>query len=309
MSEENRESRISDSTQKAPQKKPIVPLLILFLAVSINALLLIGIMIAIVGKMEKDTPEESQAPSKTDVVIMDSDFGEVTIDDYSNVQKSQFDSEFLKEENGLRYYTKEGIHSKVGVDVSDHLDEIDWNAVKEYGIDFAMIRVGWRGYETGKISEDACFRDNIQGALDAGLEVGVYFFSQATCREEAKEEADFVVNILKDYSITYPVAYDWERIDKETSRAKDIESKELTACAKTFCATIKEAGYDPMVYFYKHLAYFRYDLSELAEYAFWYSKPEEKPSFYFDFSMWQYSTDASVPGIRGNADLNLYIGK
>ena len=200
--------------------------------------------------------------------------------------------------------------SHVGVDVSSHQGEIDWQAAADSGVEFAMIRAGYRGYTEGGLFEDACFAANMDGALAAGLEVGVYFFSQALTEEEALEEADFLLSLIDGCPITYPVVFDWERQSAETSRTREADGAVITACAAAFCSAVEAAGYLPMVYFSPSKAYGELDLSALTAWPFWlahYTADYAFTTFRYHFSMWQYTSTGSVPGIRGNVDLDLAL--
>ena len=204
--------------------------------------------------------------------------------------------------------TGEGMETALGVDVSSYQGSVDWEKAAEDGIDFAMIRVGYRGYgQEGKLMEDTVFRDNLQGALDAGLEVGVYFFSQAITEEEAREEADFVLELIDGYDLTYPVVFDWENITYDTARTDGIDSQTLTALADAFCRRVEEAGYQPMIYFNQYLAYLMYDLEGITQWPFWLAEYNETPGFYYTFQMWQYTDAGQVDGIQGEVDLNLRL--
>ena len=195
---------------------------------------------------------------------------------------------------------------KRGIDVSKYQGDIDWRAVKADGIEFAMIRVGYRGYGSeGKMMGDTYFQRNIQGALDAGLKVGVYYFSQAVTVEEAREEAAYVLEQIAPYPISYPVVFDWEFIDGQQARTDEIEGERMTECAKTFCELVRAGGYTPMVYFNQEQGYLYYQLDQLDEFSFWLAEYDEKPDFFYNFAMWQYTHTGTVPGIQGNVDLNL----
>ena len=167
-----------------------------------------------------------------------------------------------------------------------------------------MIRVGYRGYEQGGIYEDTYARANLQGALDAGLDVGVYFFSQAVTVEEAIEEANVVLDLIKDYKITYPVVFDWEWVTGD-ARSGDITSRTLTDCTKAFCDTIAAAGYTPMFYFNLSMAQTMFRLRELTDYEFWLAQYSDAMTFAYDVQMWQYTCEGTVPGITTAVDLNL----
>ncbi len=196
-----------------------------------------------------------------------------------------------------------------GIDVSEHQHSVDWAQVAASGVDFAFVRLGRRGYTEGGLFEDPYYRENISGALENGLDVGVYFFSQAVTVVEAIEEAQFVIDRLKGYSITMPVVFDWEKIhDTPDARSNDLSMETRTDCAVAFCQTIRNAGYVPCVYFNRTLGYYGYDLSRLTDYQFWFSLPEMGyPSFYYAVDYWQYSFTEPVPGVEGVADMNLLL--
>ena len=214
---------------------------------------------------------------------------------------------FSRDENGFMTYQEDGVDVTLGIDVSVHQGTIDWQQVAAAGIDFAMIRVGYRGYGMeGNMRGDVNFVQNIEGALAAGLDVGIYYFSQAITVEEARQEAAYVIEQIAPYAITYPVVFDWERQNYAGSRTQTIpETNLLCSMANAFCADIEAAGYDAMVYFYQNLAYNNLDLSQLLDYPFWLAQYTEYPSFYYDFDMWQYTSSGKVPGISGSVDMNL----
>lgn len=168
-----------------------------------------------------------------------------------------------------------------------------------------MIRVGYRGYSQGTLQMDERFQENMDGALAAGLDVGVYFFSQATSVLEAEEEADFVLSAVRGYPIKYPVVFDWEFIDGAEARTNGMDGDTVTQCAAAFCDLISVAGYTPMVYFNQELGYLFYQLDQLDASQFWLAEYDTKPDFFYDFEMWQYTHTGVVPGIQGNVDLNL----
>ena len=192
-----------------------------------------------------------------------------------------------------------------GIDVSYYQGEIDWEKVKASGIEFAIIRLGYRGYGAeGKLMEDKMAYENLEGALDAGLKVGIYFFSQATNAEEALEEADYVLERIEKYDITMPVVYDWEFISDEARTAK-MDPRTLTDCYLAFCGKIAEAGYTPMVYFNTHMSRTMLYLTELEQYPFWLALYSDRMTFPYRIEMWQYTDSGRVPGIAGNVDVNL----
>ena len=206
---------------------------------------------------------------------------------------------------GWVQYEVDGQQAAQGIDVSVYQGDVDWQAVATSGVDFAMIRVGYRGYSQGSLQMDECFHANMEGALAAGLDVGVYFFSQATTVAEAEEEADFVLEAIRAYPIRYPVAFDWEYITAGPARTDGMDGEGITQCAAAFCELVSLSGYTPMVYFNQDMGYLVYQLQELDAYPFWLAEYDSRPDFYYDFEFWQYTHTGSVPGIEGNVDLNL----
>lgn len=233
-------------------------------------------------------------------------------------QYSLDNSAFCWDENGRLQYEGSDCTTSFGIDVSAYQNRncpdntIDWNAVAGDGVNFVMIRAGLRGTASGGIFEDSFCKSNIDGAMAAGLNTGVYFFSQAISVEEAQEEADFVINLLQEHPINGPVAFDWEMKDS-SYRVYGTSAETATACAKAFCQRIEEAGYPAMVYFSKYVGYLKFDLSQLKDYDFWY--PEYKspasttsyPSFYYQMDYWQYANSLTVDGIGGSVDGDLHF--
>lgn len=194
---------------------------------------------------------------------------------------------------------------RVGVDVSDHQGEIDWQAVADSGVDFAIIRCGWRGYSAGGLNEDEHFRQNIEGAQAAGLDVGVYFFSQATSLAEGAEEALFTLDLLEGYDLQLPVYFDWEEIADDEARTDDVPGSVVTDACLEFCEIIQSEGYEAGVYTYLNLAYYTYELDRLKDLTFWLGDPGSFPEFYYDHDIWQYTFTGSVPGIDTEVDMNV----
>lgn len=214
-----------------------------------------------------------------------------------------YDPEAFYDADGFRRYRGEE-PAAVGIDVSAHQQEIDWQRVKAAGVEFAMIRVGYRGYTRGDLELDSYFIRNIEGALDAGIEVGVYFFSQAINTQEALDEAEFVLNWIEGYDLTYPVVFDWEDIEAE-ARTDNMDMITLTGCAYAFCEAVEKAGYRAGVYFNQRFGYQELNLLSLQDYVFWLAEYNPTPSFTYHFDIWQYSAEGTVDGIETPVDLNL----
>lgn len=192
-----------------------------------------------------------------------------------------------------------------GIDVSYHQGEIDWEQVAASGIEFAIIRVGYRGYgQSGKLVEDTEFHNNIQGALAAGLDVGVYFFSQAVTLEEVEEEAAFLLERIGDYAFTMPVVFDWEYVSDQ-ARTANVDARTLTDMTLHFCGIMEEAGYQPMVYFNRNQAANLMYLEELTDYPFWLAAYTDRMTYAYKVDMWQYTDNGRVAGIAGPVDINI----
>ena len=196
---------------------------------------------------------------------------------------------------------------RIGIDVSRYQFDVDWQQVAGAGVEFAMIRVGYRGYGSGALAEDPYAKANLQGAAAAGLDVGVYFFSQAISVEEAEEEARYVLEYIADYEITMPVVFDWEIPNVENSRSLEVDPRTLTDCALAFCRIVEEAGYEPMVYFNSVQARKDLYIAELTDYPFWLALYTPRMRFPYKVQMWQYTDSGVIPGIDALVDLNIWL--
>lgn len=208
---------------------------------------------------------------------------------------------FYTDDGFLRYADAPHL---VGIDVSVHQGVIDWQAVAEAGVEFAIIRAGYRGSTEGRLYEDEQFRENLQGARAAGLKVGVYFFSQALNTSEAEDEAAYVCELLDGEALDLPVFFDWEEVDGST-HVPSLQDVPLTDCAVTFCEAVERHGYRAGVYFNQNFGYGVLELTRLQEYTLWLAEYGETPSFAYRFDCLQYSDSGSVAGITGAVDLDL----
>lgn len=191
-----------------------------------------------------------------------------------------------------------------GIDVSKWNKEIDWEKVRKSGVEFAIIRCGYRGSSTGSLVIDPYFEQNIKGALDAGINVGVYFFTQAVTDVEAVEEASMVLSLIEKYHITYPVFIDTEGAGGN-GRADNLDVDHRTLVCKAFCDTIESGGYNAGVYASKNWYNNRINVEELDEYYIWLAEYRKAPTYEGYFDMWQYTSKGQIDGISGNVDLNL----
>ena len=240
------------------------------------------------------------------ILMHDNTLGEVFVPVFSDVPESDINTDNIVTRNGFACYMDNGnVKSYTGIDISEHQGAIDWEQVSKAGIDFAMIRAGYRTYGGGLITMDESFADNLRNADAAGIDTGVYFFSQATTVDEAVEEADAVLDAISGCDITYPVVYDWELIFDDHARTDDVSVETLADCCVAFCERIKSAGYIPMIYQNKTTAMHKLDLPRLKDYGFWLAEYGDKPTYYYKYDIWQYSSSGTVSGIEGKVDLNV----
>lgn len=212
-----------------------------------------------------------------------------------------------------RYEDREIIY---GIDVSSHNGSINWSKVKAAGIQNVIIRVGYRGYgSSGSLNEDSKFRTNISGAVNAGLNVGVYIFSQAITQQEAADEADFVLDRIKGYKITLPVVIDYEYADTSSGTGgrlydANLSVSKATQICKAFARCVADEGYTPMIYANKSMLENRLNASELSSrYKIWLANYTTRTSYAGQYDVWQYSSSGSVSGISGNVDCNFWYGE
>lgn len=214
--------------------------------------------------------------------------------------------QFIVNKDGRMTFDNNLYSTKTGIDVSSFQREIDWKQVKESGIDFAIIRCGYRGATEGKLHEDNMFKENIEGALKNNIDVGVYFYSTATTEKELQEEIDFVLELIQDYSLEFPVCYDMEYFN-ENDRLTSLSKEKKTQFALDFCKAMEKEGYRTLIYGNKHWLENEFDLDKIKKYDLWYAAYIEKPELNAHFKMWQYSNSGQIDGISTNVDLNLYI--
>lgn len=216
------------------------------------------------------------------------------------------DEKFIEAENGIVTYEEAGeTVTKKGIDVSKYQGKIDWAAVKDDGVDYAIIRLGVRGYSEGKLKEDEFFRQNMEGAAANGIPVGVYFFTQAINAEEALEEANYVIELLKGYTLTYPVYLDVEDVKKENCRTNALTAAERTEIAKVFLEAVRAAGYEPGIYGNMKTFLLMLDLASLEQYDKWFAGYTLPIYYPYEYKMLQYSDKAKVAGVPGNVDVNI----
>ncbi len=272
-------------------------------AVLLALLILLLLLIALFHVLfSSDTARSEEAASDSEMT--ESEY-ETETEPTATIPPSRLTAEYFGTENGYKTYQSDDMTAALGVDVSSFQGWIDWEQVADSGVSFAVIRAGFRGYTDGETNRDIYFTYNIESALANGLDVGIYFFSQALTPEEAEEEAETVLDMVAGYDITYPIYFDWESVDDADARTNIISRTELTACAEAFCSTIERAGYQAGIYFNLSQAARLYALFDLTDYAFWLAEYQDTPSFPYAIDMWQYTNEGTVPGIAVTVDLNL----
>ncbi len=200
-------------------------------------------------------------------------------------------------------------NSKVGIDVSKWNGNIDWDKVKNAGVEYAIVRAGYRGSKTGSLVEDPYFATNMKGAAASGVPVGIYFFTQAVNEVEAVEEASVVISLIREYKIDYPVFIDTEGAGGN-GRADGLDPETRTLVCEAFCRTIKNAGYDAGVYASRNWYNNNLYTERLDDYIIWLAEYRSTPLYQGYYQMWQYTSKGKIDGIDGNVDMNIsYLGR
>ncbi|WP_099205714.1 glycoside hydrolase family 25 protein [Scatolibacter rhodanostii] len=274
------------------------------LLIVIGLIVLIIQLVKVPVTLSDETAEDFAGDGQTlKIYIEDIYNGRTLIPEY-DVDLNTYDlNQFSENKQGYKTYP----NAKIGIDVSSHQQEIDWKKVKDSGIEFAIIRLGYRGMTEGGLFLDEFFHQNMEEALANDIPVGVYFFSQATSAKEAEEEAEFVLKEITEYQVSYPVVFDWETVisQEETPRTHNLDMEHLASFAEAFCKKVEEGGKTAAFYTNKHLGYSGFDLEHLKDYDMWYAEYQPKPSFYYNFQIWQYTESGQVPGISTGVDINL----
>ena len=298
------EVAVQTETKRKMRLEAVLGLLLL-LSIGI---LIVTVVLSLLG-LTRASATETTAPSTTAPTTAPTE-PEETEPTLPPPEENPYGRNDFQYDQNNHLYTLHG-ESMAGIDVSKHQGEIDWQMVADSGIEFAMIRVAYRGYgEAGTLVEDPYARANLQGAADAGLDVGVYLFSQALSPEEALEEAEFLLAIIEEYReiITLPVVFDWERVNREGSRTNQYDdSRTLTDSTLAFCQRIEEAGFRPMVYFNTFHARNLLNLAEVKQYDFWLALDSDRMRYPYKVDVWQYTDSGNVPGINTPVDLNVWM--
>ena len=210
------------------------------------------------------------------------------------------------ESGELQYMTGGKVSSYKGIDVSKFQGKIDWAKVAADGVTFAFIRVGYRGYgESGVLVEDTTAKDNLQGANDAGIKTGAYFYTQATTEAEVAEEVEMFLDLIRPYRIDLPVVIDVERVSAANARMNQLDAQTRTTLVKSFCDRVAAAGYRPMIYHNLEMGAVMLDVAQLEDYDKWFAYYNKDFYYPYDYKIWQYSDKGRVSGISGDVDLDI----
>lgn len=281
-----------------------------FIAV-ISFLLTIIIVLGIYFSLQK--PQEPVSKTGIQKLEKDADVGNIWIKDLyeGSIQIPSYDiplnkydaNKFSSDEQGVMKYED----SKLGVIVNGNTsNDVDWGKVKSSGVSFVMLRVGLRDYITGEVYIDQTFKENLDSAVAAGLDIGVYFYSHAVTEDEVLQEAQAVLEQIKNVQIKYPICIKWAHgkdVDMTQLRTANTSTEEISKMAELFCRTIKAQGYEAGFYTEKTYGYEVFDLTAFTDYNIWYSEYRTVPSFYYDFQIWEYTSEATVPGIDGTVKM------
>ena len=248
-----------------------------------------------------------------DAIIYKDESGIVYAPIDDTLQKNDYDWFYLtRDEDGRLGYQDMTRTAKKEIDISKYQGNIDWKKAAADGVEFAIIRLGYRGYGSGELVFDEYFTQNMKGATKAGIPVGVYFFSQAISEAEAEEEAEMILDAIKKYDVQYPIVYDIEAV-AEDARTADLDIKTRTDCAVAFCETVEQAGYRSMVYSNTGWLIGKLDFSRIEPYGIWLAQYYRTPFFPYKLDMWQYTSTGKVDGIKGDVDWNIcftdYLGE
>lgn len=304
-----------ERTAALPRRKPIRPELIMgIIAAAAAVLLMVTIVLSIpyFGGEDEDPEalaDRHSAARATEAIqetILEPTVSETEPENPTIPPDPNPYDRYDFQYNRKNYLLLQNLPSSAGVDVSAYQGDIDWKAVKNSGIEFAIIRLGYRGYESGKLVEDTYAKKNLEGAREAGLKVGAYFFSQALTVKEVDEEIKFMLGILGETYLDMPIVLDWE-IPASSARTANMDARTLTDLQLHFCGQMKEKGYQPMVYFNWHQSENLYYLSELEDYPFWLALYQDRMTYPWKVEMWQWTCTGKVPGISGDVDINVYM--
>ena len=258
------------------------------------------------GSLNKDSGSDEKYENGDYISITDDKGKKKYYEILKDVAKNDYDfaNNLLNDGGDLTY--KDGKREAIkGVDLSKYNGAVDFTKLKDNGIGFVMLRLGSRGYGTGKITLDEKFVEYAQNAQLAGLQIGAYFYSQAINENEAVEEVNYIIGAISGFNVKYPVAIDIEKVEGDEARTDKLTDKERTAVVKSFCDTVKGYGYKPIIYATREMLIAGLDLAELGDYDVWLSDENIPTDYPYRFSMWQYNKKGRIDGITGDIDFDM----
>lgn len=285
------------------RKRRRTPLALLLLCIGMAAALVI--VLALVLRSLLRAEERAEPDPHAGQVYVNDGANLVWLTPHENFAVSALRPWQFIEPEQRPYYLGTEYTVRRGIDLSVFQKSVDWKKAAADGVEFAVIRLGFRGYGKGVLQPDERFDSHLTGAHDAGIDAGVYFFSQALTAEEGREEAQYVLEQLQGRTLELPVYFDWEPVTAEDSRTNGYDYAHLTDSAVAFCQTIQQAGYQAGVYINRQQGYYHYDLSRLTDYSLWVADYNSYPDFYYRFDMWQYTAEGQVDGLDIQVDENL----
>ena len=263
----------------------------------------------IIEQKPTPSPEPTEEPELTDeqkaqdgkhILVSYKDGTQEWLDIQEDIPLHEYDFTKMKAQNNqMVYYEGNKQSSRLGIILSEESGKVDFEDVKSSGVDFVMLKVGARGYETGVITPDITFTDYAESAAQAGLKVGVIFYSQAVTIEEATEEAMFVMDYIIPHEITYPIAFCMETIRHDVARTDILDAEKRTQITEAFLSAVKKDGYTPIIYGSRD-----YLLTEVlaeglfADYEVWLSDSSPVPDYPYQFKMWEYTETESIYGVE-----------
>lgn len=255
---------------------------------------------------EMDNTEEDELNDGKHTLITFADGSEEWVELNAKLALNDYEkSRFVYKEPIMSYYVNGKEESWFGVDISSKQGVVDFKKLKKAGCDYVMIKAGGRGYSSGEVVMDDKLKDYMTGAENAGLDIGVYFFSQAVTKSELKEEIETLLEAIKDYPVNYPVVFNMQEVEGDIARVELLDTDTRTSFAKTFLEDVKKAGYIPMLYGSKEWLVTKLNLEELSDYDIWLSQEGDTPDYPYEFTMWQYNKAGSINGISEETGLNI----
>ena len=253
---------------------------------------------------KKDDSDDKYADGR--IQVKHTDGTKEWVDISSELERNDYNYANLKYQKPVMNYYEEGkIVSKCGADISANPGDVDFSKLKKAGCDFVMIKIGARGYSSGNIVFDEKFKDNLKAAKKAGLDIGVYFCSQAVNKSEAREEADELLDAIADYDVKYPVAFVMENVENDMARIEALDIEDRTSIAKAFLDRVYDDGYHAMIYGDKEWLLTMVDMERLSDYDVWYAQDSKEPDYPYEFGMWQYESNASINGASGKVAMSM----